>query len=752
LAEPTPEQIRDQAVYRELGLTDDEYQRAVALLGRLPNYVETGLFGVLWSEHCSYKSSRKHLRRFPTDGPQVLQGPGENAGIVDIGDGIGIAFKMESHNHPSAVEPYQGAATGVGGILRDVFTMGARPIAFLDSLRFGDLDDPRTRWLFANVVAGIGGYGNCVGIPTVGGEAVFDPVYRHNPLVNAMCVGVVRKDRIVRGTAAGTGNPVFVVGAKTGRDGIHGATFASAEDPQAKERSAVQVGDPFLGKLLMEATLELIETGAVVGVQDMGAAGLTSSSAEMASRAGGGIELWLDRVPVREAGMTPYEIMLSESQERMLVVMERGKEHLAFEILRKWGLDAAEVGRVTNDGMLRLWFHGEVVAEVPVRALVDEAPVYDRPAAAPAEPPGAGVPLPEVPDKWDEALLEVLGHPSVADKRWIHRQYDTTVRVSTMVGPGSDAAVLRLEGTPKCVALATDGNGRYVYLNPRRGGQIAVAEAARNIACAGGKPLAITDCLNFGNPEKPEVMYQFRESIEGMAEACRALGTPVVSGNVSFYNETSGQDIYPTPIVGAVGVVEDPDHIVTSALRTPDLCLVWLGEPDTALDGSLFWQLRAGRPAGDAPRLDLEAERRLLALLLHLAQRRLLCAAHDISEGGFGVAIAEMCIAGGIGAEVELPGSIPADSLERAGWLFSEAQSRVIAATASDALPAVLEAAGEFGVPAFRIGRSGGDALVIRDAACEWLRVSVARLRDVYESAIPDRMATPAATHERGSV
>ncbi|GMA57726.1 hypothetical protein GCM10025858_22290 [Alicyclobacillus sacchari] len=545
MREPTPEQIRDERVYRSLGLTDAEYELVVEKLGRLPNYVEAGIFGVLWSEHCSYKSSKVHLRRFPTSGPQVLQGPGENAGVVDIGDGMAVAFKMESHNHPSAVEPYQGAATGVGGILRDIFTMGARPVAFLDSLRFGPLDDGRTRYLFSEVVAGIGGYGNCVGIPTVGGEVQFSPTYRGNPLVNAMCVGILPADGIVRGTATGVGNPVFVVGARTGRDGIHGATFASAEDPEEKERSAVQVGDPFLGKLLMEACLELIASGAVVGIQDMGAAGLTSSSAEMASRAGGGLEMILDRVPVREEGMTPYEMMLSESQERMLVVLERGREHVAFAIFQRYGLEVADIGRVTDDGRLRLIWHGEVVADMPVAALVDEAPVYERPIALPSEPERVDIPA-SLPAR--EAWLAVLSHPSVADKRFVYRQYDTMVRAQTVMGPGSDAALVKVPGMDKAIAMATDGNSRYVALNPRRGGQIAVAEAVRNLATAGAKPLAITNCLNFGNPEKPEIMRQLSDAIDGMAEACKALDTPVVSGNVSLYNESRGVDIQPTPL------------------------------------------------------------------------------------------------------------------------------------------------------------------------------------------------------------
>lgn len=738
---PTPESIRDRQLYRDLGLTDGEYQRATKRLGRLPNYLECGLFGVLWSEHCSYKSSKVHLRKFPTDGPQVLQGPGENAGVVDIGDGIGIAFKMESHNHPSAVEPYQGAATGVGGILRDVFTMGARPIAFLNSLRFGSLDDEHTRYLFANVVAGIGGYGNCVGIPDVGGEAVFDPIYQHNPLVNAMCVGVLPADRIVKGAASGVGNPVFIVGSRTGRDGIHGATFASAEDPHAKERSAVQVGDPFLGKLLMEACLELMETGAVVGIQDMGAAGLTSSSAEMASRAGGGIELWLDDVPVRETQMTPYEMMLSESQERMLVVMEKGKEALAFEILKKWGLEVAEIGRVTDDGQLRLLFGGEVVADVPVTALVDEAPVYERPTRKPAVLPGHDAPPLTNDDAADLTrwLKTLLAHPTIADKRWIYRQYDTTVRVATQVGPGGDAAVVRVPGTDRAVALTTDGNGRYVYLNPARGGAIAVAEAARNIVCTGGKPLAITDCLNFGNPEKPDIMYQFAAAVEGMSAACRALDTPVVSGNVSLYNETTGVDIFPTPVVGAVGVIEDTAHVTPNHFTEKGSNVVLLGVPDAALDGSLLWQLVAGRPAGDAPRLDLDAEVQLQQLLQGLIRSGRLRSAHDVSEGGLGVALAEMCFGRGIGATVTVPDT-GASAVERAGWLFSEAQSRAIVEVSDADLEAVQFAAQARGVPMAVLGRTDGDALTVQDDEQVWLSAPVAELHALHENAIPRAM------------
>ncbi|MDI9260284.1 phosphoribosylformylglycinamidine synthase subunit PurL [Alicyclobacillus sendaiensis] len=730
MREPTPEEIRERALYRNLGLTDEEYERVVEKLGRLPNYVEAGIFGVLWSEHCSYKSSKVHLRRFPTTGPQVLQGPGENAGVVDIGDGFAVAFKMESHNHPSAVEPYQGAATGVGGILRDIFTMGARPIAFLDSLRFGPLDDARTRYLFAQVVAGIGGYGNCVGIPTVGGEVQFSPTYRQNPLVNAMCVGILRADRIVRGEAKGVGNPVFVVGARTGRDGIHGATFASAEDPEEKERSAVQVGDPFLGKLLMEACLELIATGAVVGIQDMGAAGLTSSSAEMASRAGGGIELVLDRVPVRETGMTPYEMMLSESQERMLVVLERGKEETAFSIFRRYGLEVADVGRVTDDGMLRLRWRGEVVAEIPVRALVDEAPVYERPVGPPVSPKPASIPDPR---DLGGAWLDLMRHPNVADKSWVYRQYDTMVRAQTVLGPGMDAALVKVPDLDKAVAMATDGNGRYVRLNPKKGGAIAVAEAARNVAAVGAKPLAITNCLNFGNPEKPAVMRQLADAIDGMAEACRALDTPVVSGNVSLYNESRGQDIDPTPIVGCVGVLDGVSRRMPSVPREArGLKLVVLGREDDALDGSLYAELACGEPVGDAPYLDLAAERRLHDLLQCIAAERAAEAVHDVSEGGLAVAVAEMALGAGCGAVIVAP-----DGVRPAGWLFSEAQGRAIAAVSPDRLEAFLDLARALDVPA-RVAGEFTDAPCLEVSfAGDLVRVSLADLEEAYRTAIP---------------
>lgn len=734
--EPTAEQVQNQQIYRTLGLTDDEYNRVVARLGRLPNYVEAGLFGVLWSEHCSYKSSRVHLGTFPTSGPQVLQGPGENAGVVDIGDGIGIAFKMESHNHPSAVEPYQGAATGVGGILRDVFTMGARPIAFLNSLRFGPLDDAHTRYLFAGVVAGIGGYGNCVGIPTVGGEAVFDPTYKYNPLVNAMCVGVLPADAIVKGVASGVGNPVFVVGSRTGRDGIHGATFASAEDPNDKERSAVQVGDPFLGKLLMEACLELMKTGAVVGIQDMGAAGLTSSSAEMASRAGGGIELYLEQVPVRETEMTPYEMMLSESQERMLVVMEKGQEQVAFDILNKWGLQIGEIGKVTDDGQLRLYFHGEVVADVPVIALVDEAPKYTRPYSAPTEPPGRDVaPITTVRSHAD-MLLALLQEPTIADKRWIYQQYDTSVRARTLVGPGTDAALVLVPDSNKVVALATDGNGRYVYLNPRRGGAIAVAEAARNIVCSGGKPLAITNCLNFGNPEKPEIMYQFAEAVAGMGEACRALNTPVVSGNVSLYNESRGQDIYPTPVVGVVGVLEDMRYATVNRFQQSGAAIVLVGPQDTSLDGTAYWQLEAGKAAGDAPALDVDMEQKVQHQVYHWIRAHKIRSAHDVSDGGLAVALAELCVGGQMGATVQVNGIVLDSAVTEAGWLYSEGQSRILLEVAAHDVDQIVADALKQGVPIAVLGKTGGTALRVETGGRTILEAPVEALTAAYQQSL----------------
>ena len=701
--DPSPEEIRDRRIYAEFGLRDDEYERICARLGRLPNYVETGVFSVMWSEHCSYKSSRRHLKTFPTSGPQVLQGPGENAGIVDIGGGLGVTFKIESHNHPSAIEPYQGAATGAGGIIRDIFTMGARPFALLDSLRFGPLDDERNRYLFGHVVAGIGGYGNCIGIPTVGGELVFDPAYSRNPLVNAMCVGLIHADRIARGTASGVGNPVLAVGAKTGRDGIHGATFASAEDPHSRERSAVQVGDPFMEKLLLEACLELIERGAVVGIQDMGAAGLTSSSAEMASRAGSGIEIDVARVPRRETGMTPYEVMLSESQERMLVVVRRGHEDDARDIFAKWGLDAVVIGRVTGDGCLRILDDCAVAGELPVAALVDEAPVYDRPSVRPAyldDPAVMSADALQESDDLAADLLALLARPTIASKAWVYRQYDSMVRTATVQRPGGDAAVVALPDFTRAVAMTTDGNGRYVYLDPRAGGMHAVAEAARNLSCVGARPLAVTDCLNFGNPEKPGIFYQFAESVQGIAEACRALGTPVVSGNVSFYNETGGRDIFPTPVVGMVGVVDDLERMTTAALKSPGDTLLLLGADPVTLGASEYAALRSGdRALGPTPPIDLELEAAAQAVCRAAITAGLVRAAHDVSDGGLAVALAEMCIGGDQGAAVTLEASGRADAA-----LFGEGGARIVLEVVPGGVAEIERLAARHGVPCRALG------------------------------------------------
>ncbi len=742
--EPSAQQIHDEHRYRDLGLRDDEYERICARLGRLPNYVETGIFSVLWSEHCSYKSSKPHLRAFPSGGPNVLQGPGENAGIVDIGDGLGIVFKMESHNHPSAIEPFQGAATGVGGIIRDIFTMGARPVALLDSLRFGKLDDERNRYLFRQVVAGIGAYGNCIGIPTVGGEAVFDDSYNQNPLVNALCAGIVRNDKIARGTASGLGNPVLVVGAKTGRDGIHGATFASVEDPQSRERSAVQVGDPFMEKLLLEACLELIDRGLVVGIQDMGAAGLTSSSAEMASRAESGIDLHVDRVPRRETGMTPYEVMLSESQERMLLVVERGVEDAARAVFTKWGLDAVEVGVVTDSGRLRVLEHGREVGAIPVAALVDEAPVYDRPAERPAyldDPDVMGGD--KLSDSADLAadLLALLSRPTIASKAWIYRQYDSMVRTSTVQRPGGDAAVVALPGFSRGIALTTDGNGRYVWLDPRRGGMHAVAEAARNLTCVGARPLAVTDCLNFGNPEKPGVFYQFVESVHGIADACRAFGIPVVSGNVSFYNETGGHDIFPTPVIGMVGLVDDLNLLTTAALQSPGDALVLLGEHAATLGGSEYAAMRSGKVLGPTPPIDLKAELAVQALCREGIHDGWVRAAHDVSDGGLAIALVEMCIAGGLGAELAWDAPSRAETV-----LFGESAARIVVEVAESDRMRLGESARRLGVSYCILGSITADqrlSISLRmarpDGSQHTTRVgeSISALKSRWEEAIP---------------
>lgn len=675
--EPSPEQIKQEKIYSQMGLSDEEFQMVEDILGRTPNYTETGLFSVMWSEHCSYKNSKPVLRKFPTSGPRVLQGPGEGAGIVDIGDEQAVVFKIESHNHPSAIEPYQGAATGVGGIIRDVFSMGARPIALLNSLRFGELDaSSRVQYLFKEVVAGIAGYGNCIGIPTVGGEIQFDACYEGNPLVNAMCVGLIDHKDIKKGQAHGVGNTVMYIGAKTGRDGIHGATFASEEltETSDEKRPAVQVGDPFMEKLLLEACLELVKCDALVGIQDMGAAGLTSSSAEMASKAGSGIEMNMDLVPQREKGMTAYEMMLSESQERMLIVVEKGREQEIVDIVAKYDLDAVAIGVVTDDKMLRLIHNGEVVANVPADALAEEAPVYHKPSAEPAyfrEFQAMENTVPAVTDH-NEALVNLLKQATIASKEWVYDQYDYMVRTSTVVAPGSDAAVVRIRGTRKALAMTTDCNSRYLYLDPETGGKIAVAEAARNIVASGGVPLAITDCLNFGNPEKPEIFWQIEKSVDGMSEACNVLSTPVIGGNVSLYNERSGTAVYPTPVVGMVGLIEDIDHITTQSFKDAGDLIYLIGETKPEFGGSELQKLTNNNIFGKAPELNLEVEEKAQKQVLSAIRAGVVASAHDVSEGGVAVALAESLMgSANLGAEVTLQG-------EATTALFSESQSRFV--------------------------------------------------------------------------
>jgi phosphoribosylformylglycinamidine synthase len=696
------------------GLTKEEWERILAIIGRTPTYAELGVFSVMWSEHCSYKSSRIHLKRFPTEGPHVLQGPGENAGVVDIGDGWAVSFKMESHNHPSYIEPYQGAATGVGGILRDVFTMGARPIANLNALFFGQPDHPKTRHLIRGVVKGIGDYGNCVGVPTVGGQVLFHPCYDGNILVNAFTLGVLRSDRIFRGYASGVGNPVLYVGSKTGRDGIHGATMASAEFSEETEekRPTVQVGDPFTEKLLIEACLDLMAEDVIVGIQDMGAAGLTSSSFEMAGRAGSGVSLDLDLVPMRETGMTPYEILLSESQERMLIVARQGRENEVISIFAKWGLDAVAIGEVTDTGRAEIYFQGDKVVDIPVAPVSDQAPVYDRPSAAPENHEVApALDLTKIPKRNpQETLLAIVGHPDLCSRRWVYTQYDQSVRTNTILGSGSDAALVRIKGTDKAVAMSVDVNPRYCKLDPYQGGRLAVAEAARNVACVGAKPLAITDCLNFGNPEKPEVMWEFSRAVDGLADAVRALETPVVSGNVSFYNETNGNGVYPTPTVGMVGLLENVSWRKTPWFSKDGDAIVLLGENRGHLGGSQYLWVLFGIEAGTPPPLDLEREKALQSLMCLAAREDLVDSMHDCSEGGLLVAVAECCLAprSDVGAKLALD----SDGLRLSALLYGEDASRVVATCSRSKVDALAGAAGKAGVPMAVIGEVGGRDLV----------------------------------------
>ncbi|HEY1798811.1 MAG TPA: phosphoribosylformylglycinamidine synthase subunit PurL [Stellaceae bacterium] len=720
------------ALAAEMGLSAEEFARAEAILGRTPNLTELGIFSAMWSEHCSYKSSKIWLKTLPTEGPQVICGPGENAGVVDIGDGDAIVFKIESHNHPSFIEPYQGAATGVGGILRDVFTMGARPIAILNALRFGSPDHPKTRHLVGGVVAGIGGYGNCVGVPTVGGETQFHPSYNGNILVNAMCVGLARADRIFYSAASGAGNSVIYVGAKTGRDGIHGATMASAEFGEGSEekRPTVQVGDPFTEKLLIEACLELMAGESIVAIQDMGAAGLTSSAVEMAGKGGLGIELDLDKVPMREERMIPYEIMLSESQERMLMILAPGSEDEARRVFEKWELDFAVIGRVTETGRLILKMHGELAADIPLDPLVGQAPLYERPwhptppapeidpAALPARDPLA-------------ALVELIGSPDLASKRWVWEQYDQLVLGNTVQRPGGDAAVVRINDGPKALALTTDANPRYCRADPARGGAQAVAETWRNLTAVGATPLAITDNMNFGNPEKPEIMGQFVGVTEGMRTACTALAYPVVSGNVSLYNETSGAAIMPTPVIGGVGLIADVGAAVTLALRSEGNALILIGETHGHLGCSLYLREIEGDDGGPPPPVDLAAERRNGDFVRAMIIQGRVAACHDLAEGGLLAAVAEMAMAGGNGAALDpTPETMPAHA-----WWFGEDQARYLMETAAPAeIMLLAEAAG---VPARRVGTVSGAALTLSGSNA----ISVAQLKSANEAWLPAYMA-----------
>ncbi|MDQ1637600.1 MAG: phosphoribosylformylglycinamidine synthase subunit PurL [Pyrinomonadaceae bacterium] len=743
-------------------LTTEEFDRIKSLLDREPTFVELGIFSVMWSEHCSYKSSRVHLKRLPTTGDRIVVPPGENAGVVDVGDDWCVAFKIESHNHPSFIEPFQGAATGVGGILRDVFTMGARPIAAMNSLRFGSLDHPqhgrRNRSLLAGVVGGIAHYGNAFGVATVGGEVAFDDAYSLNPLVNAFALGILKRNQIFFGKASGVGNPILYVGAKTGRDGIHGATMASAEfDEEALEkRPTVQVGDPFLEKLLLEACLEAMRSGAVAGIQDMGAAGLTSSSCEMASRAGTGVEIDLTLVPQREGGMTAYEMMLSESQERMVIVAHSGREREVIDIFRKWDLDAVVIGRVREGHNMRVLHHGETVADIPVAALTDEAPLYERPMAQPS--PKSKVQSPKSEDQKNqgqrpetkgqdnnEALLKLLASPNLASKQFVYRQYDHMVRTNTAVLPGADAAVVRIKETRRALAVTLDGNGRYCAANPREGAKLIVAEAARNVVCVGARPLAITNCLNFASPERPEVMWSFSEVIDGMAEACRVFNTPVVSGNVSFYNETEGRGILPTPVIGMIGLIEDVRLVVQPGFRQPRDLIALLGttaddlsisEYTAVIDGVSTSEMIAN---GAVPAIDLQLERAVQNACLAAAESGLLRSAHDCSDGGLAVALAECCFSSlnrpALGANISLTDVLPVTPT-----LFSETPSRIIISFADSARPEIENIAQRENCPLTLIGEVGGDNLQIKVGNEKTISANLAELENAWRNSLPKKL------------
>jgi phosphoribosylformylglycinamidine synthase subunit PurL len=763
-AQITPEVVKTH------NLTEEEYERIKQIMGREPSMTELGIFSVMWSEHCSYKSSRVHLKRLPTQGERVIVPPGENAGVVDIGDDWCVAFKVESHNHPSFIEPFQGAATGVGGILRDVFTMGARPIALMNSLRFGHLDDPqhsnRNKSILKGVVDGIAHYGNCFGTATVGGEVVFDEAYNLNPLVNAFALGIVRKDQIFFGKATGIGNPVLYVGAKTGRDGIHGATMASAEfDEEALEkRPTVQVGDPFLEKLLLEACLEAMRSGAIAGIQDMGAAGLTSSSVEMAARAGTGLELDLTLVPQRESGMTAYEMMLSESQERMLIVAHKGREKEIVEIFNKWELDAITIGRVVEGNRLKVFHKGELMADLPVDKLTDEAPKYQRPMSPPVREGEKGRKGERESDKLQSegqrtkdkgqtakdqtaALKILLAAPNICSKHWVYEQYDHMVRTNTAVLPGADAAVVRIKETRRALAMCLDGNGRFVAVNPREGAKLTVAEAARNVVCVGAKPIAVTNCLNFASPERPEVMWSFSETIDGMKEACEAFETPIVSGNVSFYNETEGRGILPTPVIGMVGLIEDTRKIITQGFKSEgDLIAILGSKTKDDLSVSEYAQSVLGVStdelieAGELPQIDLELEKRVQQTCLNLADKFLLKSAHDTSDGGLAVAIAESCFSSlnreAVGAEIDLKD----ENLSVEGALFGETPSRIVISFAAEKLSEVEAIAAENNCPFAVIGKAGGENLRIRVNGADTIAAKISELESIWHNSLENKL------------
>ena len=724
------------------GLSKEEYQKILKILGREPTVTELGIFSAMWSEHCSYKSSKIHLRKFPTDGPQVIQGPGENAGVVDIGDGESVVFKIESHNHPSFIEPYQGAATGVGGILRDVFTMGARPVVSMNSLRFGSLSHPKTRYLLNGVVAGIAGYGNCIGVPTVGGEIYFNECYNGNIMVNAFALGLVKTEKIFKGLASGVGNSVMYVGSKTGRDGIHGATMASEEfDEKSEEkRPTVQVGDPFTEKLLLEACLELMKTDYIVGIQDMGAAGLTSSSFEMAGRSGTGIEMDIMKIPRREDGMNSYELMLSESQERMLIVVKNGKEKDVEKIFKKWDLDAVVVGKVKDNGYMKIIENGNIPANLPIKPLVDEAPLYDRPSKRPDfqdEFQLLDLSKLEESENHNDAFLNLLASPNIACKEWVYQQYDHMVRINSVILPGSDAAIIRIKGSAKGVGISLDCNSRYCYLDPYLGGLIAVAEGARNLVCSGVKPLAMTNCLNFGNPEKPEIMWQFKESVSGMSEASRFLKTPVVSGNVSFYNETQGVAIYPTPVVGMIGLIPDCSKAITQFFKKEGDVIILLGETKEELGGSEYLKILHNKEKGKPPELILDLESRLHDVCLEAIHKGFVKSAHDCSEGGLAIAIAESAVSGPVtlGAEISLESSIRKDAL-----LFGESQSRIVLSASKKHIEKIIGIAEKKEVPATIIGKVTKNSLKVHINSRSVIELSCGKIKKAWKNTIKTYM------------